>query len=697
MYRSSIILLLLSNLYAFAHDHADTTAILSDSIRSYELEEIVIAAPKTIRKADMDVYYPSKRAVEYSKNGVQLLSNLMIPTLSVNDALGSVQAAGQSVQLRINGREASIDEVKALLPETIKRVEWIDNPGLRYNGATHVLNLIVANPALGGSVMLQSRPVLNQMFGNYFADTKFNDGRSQWNAGARFKLTEDLKAHRDYMETFIYPDGKKLTRLETPESGKIDNSQGSAWISYSYMKPDTTIFYVSLKAWRNFSDKYLYNGIMSLNDDTNDIHISDSHGSVGTTPYFSTYFEQHFANKQIIALDFGASMYVGNSYSNHSERLEATGMNLNDIHTNIKDRNQAYRIEANYIKDWRNSRLTAGGSYSANRNRSTYTNLDNSTFHQSQDKLYFFGEYFHRLGRFTLRTGIGLQYTSLKFKETEQGNKSWQLRPQATVTYTPNSTHQFRLNFTSWQTSPSLHETNIVSQQVDGIQWTVGNPNLKTSTSYMLSLRYSFTLRQANGSFGIDGFSSPDAITPYLYWDNNRLITTYENSKGLQNIRFWIATQIEVIPGWFSVSGMLRYTAERQKGTEYKLYNHCWSGDASAMITHWGFTVNVQYEKANKSLFGEKISWGEERSIIDLSYHWKNWEFGSGILMPFGKYDQGTKLLSKWSQNEQHMRINMRMPYITIGYNMHWGRKRNSVNKIISNDPSVQKSSASNR
>lgn len=65
--------------------------------------------------------------------------------------------------------------------------------------------------------------------------------------------------------------------------------------------------------------------------------------------------------------------------------------------------------------------------------------------------------------------------------------------------------------------------------------------------------------------------------------------------------------------------------------------------------------------------------------------------------MPFGKYDQGTKLLSKWSQNEQHMRINMRMPYITIGYNMHWGRKRNSVNKIISNDPSVQKSSASNR
>ncbi len=109
---------------AFAQESADTIAAL-------ELQEIVIEAPKVIRKADMDVYHPSKSAVENSKNGMQLLNNLMIPSLSVSDALGSIQAAGQSVQVRINGRESSIDQVRTLLPETIKRVEWIDNPGLR--------------------------------------------------------------------------------------------------------------------------------------------------------------------------------------------------------------------------------------------------------------------------------------------------------------------------------------------------------------------------------------------------------------------------------------------------------------------------------------------------------------------------------------------------------------------------------------
>lgn len=115
----------------------------TDTVPAQELQEIVIEAPKVIRKADMDVYHPSKSAVEHSKNGLQLLNNLMIPTLSVSDALGTVQAAGQSVQVRINGRESSIEQVRALLPETIKRVEWIDNPGLRYGGANYVLNFIV--------------------------------------------------------------------------------------------------------------------------------------------------------------------------------------------------------------------------------------------------------------------------------------------------------------------------------------------------------------------------------------------------------------------------------------------------------------------------------------------------------------------------------------------------------------------------
>lgn len=674
-----------------------TDSVAPDLLLAKELKEVVIEAPKVVQKADMDVYYPSNSAVEYSKNGMQLLGNLMIPGLTVTDALSQVKASGQDVQIRINGRVASIEELRIILPETIKRIEWINNPGLRYGGANYVLNVIVVNPTVGGSLMLMARPALNQIFGFHQADSKFNIGRSQWSVGAYMKLTTGLDIYRDYKETFTYPDGNSLTRTETPKGGSGDDSHGGAWLTYSYVKPDTTIVYVGLNANMKINYTERYNGVLSLSDGADDITLTNTDGSKGTTPTFTAYLEQHFAHKQTLVVDIKASLYNGHSFSDYVEEQAGLSAPVTDVHTYIKDRNQAYGVEVDYIKNWRNSRLTAGGSYTANRNRLEYRNLGGAIFHQKQDKAYFFAEYFHRINKVTLTGGIGAQYTSFLFKETRQGRDSWNLRPQATVTYSPNQNHQLRLSFTSWQSTPSLSETNIAPQQTDGFQWRIGNSNLKTSSSYMLALRYSFNLPRVYATFGTRAFTSPNAITPYLFWDDNRLITSYENSKGLQNLTFWLSPQIEVVPKWFTLSGTIQYRAERMKGSGYTHYNHSWSGDVSARVMHWGFVLTASYQRAQRDLWGEKISYGEDINIVDLSYNLKSWQFSAGVIMPFGRYDQGSRSLNKWNRNEQHMRMGMRFPYISISYNLHWGRQKRSVEKMIDSDVSVDTSKTANR
>ena len=669
----------------------------TDSEAPQVLDEIVIEAPKVIRKADMDVYHPSKSAVDNAKNGVQLLSNLMIPTLTVNDALSSIQAAGQSVQLRINGRESSIDQVRALLPETIKRVEWIDNPGLRYNGANYVLNFVVSNPALGGSLQTIARPALNTAWGFYMADAKFNVGRSQWEVGANFKLTNKIKTHRDYTETFTYTDGTTLTRDENSLGGEMDNTLGNVWASYSYIRPDTTVFVAEFGLNHKFTDKFVYNGLLSLSDGSDDILLNDIHGDKGSTPTLSLYWQQNFSHRQTLALNFSSSFYFGRSYSDYLEQLPGAAAYLTDIHTDIKDRNQAYAVEADYIKNWSNSRFTAGASYTANRNRSEYRNLDGQIFHQRQDKVYFFAEYFHRFGKWSATAGMGVQYTDFLFKESNRGNHSWSPRPQATITYSLNQNHNFRLNFTSWQSTPSLAETNIVPQQLDGFQWREGNQDLKTANSYMLTLRYGFNLPRVGGSFGIRAFTSPNAITPLLRWDDERLVTTYENSRGLQNLSFFLAPQIDIVPGWLMASGYIQYRMERMRGTGYTLNSNAWSGNASIHLMHWGFVLSGQYVRAQRDLWGEKISWGENLNLIDLCYNWKSWQFSAGIIMPFGKYDQGSKLLSHWNSNEQHMRLDMRMPYITVSYNLQWGRQKRGAQKLVDVNADADRSRAGGR
>ena len=667
----------------------------TDTIAAKELQEVVIEAPKVIRKADMDVYHPSKSAVGNSKNGMQLLGNLMIPSLTVSDALGTVQAAGQSVQLRINGRQATIDQVRALLPETIRRVEWIDNPGLRYGGANYVLNIIVANPTLGGSLMASARPALNTAWGFYMADAKFNVGRSQWEVGGNYKLTDNLSAHRDYTETFTYPDGSSITRDETSRGGRIDNSMANIWASYNYIKPDTTVFMAEFGFHRDINDKTRYDGLLSLSDGSDDILLTDSRGADGNTPSLSLYWQQNFSRRQMLILNFSSSFYFGRTYSDYLEQLPGAASYLTDIHTDIKDRNQAYAVEADYIKNWKNGRFTAGATYTANRNRSEYVSLGGEVFHQRQDKVYIFAEYFHRFGKWTATAGMGVQYTDFLFKESNRGNHSWSPRPQATITYALNQSHNFRLSFTSWQSTPTLAETNIVPRQLDGFQWQVGNQDLRTANSYMLTFRYGFSLPRVNGTFGIRAF--PNAITPLLRWDDNRLLTTYENSRGLQNLSFFLAPQIEIVPGWLTASGYVQFRMERMRGTGYEYRSNAWSGNASLQLSHWGFVLSGQYTRAQRDLWGEKISWGEDLNIIDLSYNWKSWQFGAGIIMPFGKYDQGSRSLSRWNRNEQHMRLDMRIPYIQVSYNLQWGRQRRSARKLVDSSASADRSASAGR
>lgn len=669
----------------------------ADTIASLALDEIIIEGPEIVRKPDMDVLYPSGSAVENSRNGMQLLNNLMIPTLTVNEVMGSIMASGQTVQLRINGREATVEQVRSLLPESIKRVEWIDNPGLRYQGAVYVLNIITSNPSGGGSLMVNARPSLTARFGNYAADINLNRGRSQWSAGWSYKMTDNLKSYRDYSETFTYSDGSSLTRTEQPLGGAADDNRASAWLTYSYIKPDTTVIYASFQADRNISAKERYEGMLRLNNGGGDIYLDNSNGSQGSTPSFSAYFEQHFPHKQTLVVDFGASCYNGHSFSKYRELMPEIKNVLTDVSTFIIDRNRAYAVEADYIKQWDKKRLTVGASLGANRNRSTYRNLDNRVFHQKQDKVYFFAEYYQLIRKFTFTAGIGTQYTSFHFHESNQGNHSWNLRPQASITYAINSNNRLRLSFTSCQTAPTLSETNIAPQQIDGFQWQIGNPSLKTYNSYMLSFRYGFSLPRVEGLFVIRAVSSPDAIAPRLYWEDNRLITTFENSRGLQGIVLSLSPQVEIIPEWLMTAGSIEYRAERMKGSGYNLHNHNWSGNAQLMLSHYGFVLSAQYTKSARTLYGERISWSEDLSIINLSYNRDRWQFGVGMLMPFGKYDQGSKQLNHYNSNEKHMRVNLRIPYISVAYNLQWGRQKSGARKLIEIDATAYRSTAGAR
>lgn len=67
------------------------------------------------------------------------------------------------------------------------------------------------------------------------------------------------------------------------------------------------------------------------------------------------------------------------------------------------------------------------------------------------------------------------------------------------------------------------------------------------------------------------------------------------------------------------LSGYVQFRMEHMRGTGYTHRSNAWSGNANIQLMHWGFVLSGQYVRAQRDLWGEKISWGENLNIIDLS------------------------------------------------------------------------------
>lgn len=90
----------------------------------------------------------------------------MLPRLQVNPITNEVKADEGNIQFCINGIKVEAIDVQALSPKDIIRVEYHDNPGVRYGNVAAVLDYIVKRETTGGSVNLNlsNSPVTS--FGN---------------------------------------------------------------------------------------------------------------------------------------------------------------------------------------------------------------------------------------------------------------------------------------------------------------------------------------------------------------------------------------------------------------------------------------------------------------------------------------------------------------------------------------------------
>lgn len=211
------------------------------------LDEVTVTAANVINKSDRKLIFPNQQQLAASTNGVNLLNALQLPRISVSIMDNTVSlTTKETLQLRVNGVKVTEQELMAIQPQDVIRIEYIENPGLRYENAGAVLNYIVRRHESGGSVSFSVLQSPYEGLGNYNFSSKLSYKKSEFGVNYMGMLRQFNKVSRENEERFLFEDGRELIKEEIPEPGSLTNNGHQLLLNYNIQASETD--YVNVTA-----------------------------------------------------------------------------------------------------------------------------------------------------------------------------------------------------------------------------------------------------------------------------------------------------------------------------------------------------------------------------------------------------------------------------------------------------------------
>ena len=186
-----------------------TISLASSSI---SLDEVTVNASAIRNTADRKIAFPTSEQKAASSNGINLLNALMLPRLEVDPIRNSVSLPNEGTTLHQRGIKVELSDIRGLSPQEVIRVEYHDNPGLRYGNASVVLDYIVRRETSGGSVNLDLSNSPTTSFGDDQVSTKFNHKKSEFGLQYAVRYRNPYHIWTEGVETFRFENGETLER-----------------------------------------------------------------------------------------------------------------------------------------------------------------------------------------------------------------------------------------------------------------------------------------------------------------------------------------------------------------------------------------------------------------------------------------------------------------------------------------------------
>lgn len=648
------------------------------------LEGVTVRATPVLKKTDRQIILPTQAQVKSANNGLSLLRNLQLSRILVNPVDNSVKLpGGESVQFRINGVEVTQAEVIALKPADILKIEYHDNPGLRYGNAGAVLDYIVKRKESGGTVVADlSNAASASGYGENNLSLKYNHRQSEFSAYAYWGR-RDLEWTRENYETFRYPDHTlQRTELGTPTPMKYDDLNFS--LAYNLQDGDKQLLNIALRNNYNHTPNSMTDRESSLYQEEEVLAISDRLSSRQRIPSLDLYYQRNLKNNR--RLMFNA---VGTYLNSDNTRTYQEGLPTAEpaiVRSSIDGEKYSLITEGIYEQNIKNGKLSGGIKHTQAYLSNQYRGDVEEHVQMNTAETYAFAEYQQNIKQFSYTIGLGGMRTY--HSQGGRSHETYIFKPSLRLSYNPNDHFFFRYSGYISGYSPSLGDLNDISQPIDLLQVRRGNPALKSVRFYANTFNASWAGKKVSVDFFARYSYDRKPVMESTYYADGKFIRTTENHRGFHRIN--LETSVQVLPYKEYIALKITPFLNRyiSQGNTYTHTHTNFGIRGSLMATYKSWMFMAEMNTSEHVLWGETINRGEKLHSLMLGYNREKWSLSAGALNPFVKrYEQEVENVSRLAGSRQVAFSTNLSPIfiVNLSFRLDFGRSYNSQRKSLNN------------
>ncbi len=667
---------------------------------AYQLKGVTVNAARVVENVDRQIIFPTKEQVKTASNGYDLLDNLSLPTILVDKGNRKiVSLKGGSVQVRINDVKASMQDVLALQPDEVTKVEFINMPGVRYGDANldAVINYQVRQRYAGYVGGISSRQGIQNGQNDTDGYFKYNVKKSEFSVSYDFSYRSDERSNQS-LGTYHQPNGEKVNRNYWGYDSPFLYTVNEVQLGYRFYEPDKYTLDLRFN-FNNYNSPVRGTNQLYQEDGKEKRYLQNNVKDLEQTPSFDFYYSLNMPHAQNLALNL-VGTYIGTSYQYRmreypfvqSPEHSLRNSPLNDYSYEATGRKRSLIGEAVYTKNWKSIALSGGGQYNISHTDNLYVGSSNADTELKYSDLYLFTQVQGNMKWLGYQLGVGATRSSIH--QGEDGYSKWMFRPQLVLQAKVNEHLSFRWSSNISSSVPSLASLSEVRQYANSFEASDGNKDLVPYQSYRNALSVTWNVPFAElymeGSWTYADKPIASTVIPELREDGSYLfVYKPENQKSHSYKRLLTIPTFHIVKDHLDLSLYGEYSNTQTRGMDYRHNFDFWRWGGSFKWMQGSWNASASYYKAPESYWGERMNGGETHSQLGLTYHYKAWHFGASIiyfLTPHGSSFEDRKYNRYVEQNNViSFKGQANTVLLTASFNFHHGRKYDADRRKLNN------------